>query len=65
MEDLAARPAELRARGCRALVDSLGWVNAVRFLQQYETGIGNYTEERDEILPVWDARTLVDKARQA
>ena len=65
MEDLAARPAELRVRGFRALVDALGWVNAVRFLRQYETGTGNYTSERDAILPDWDAATLVAHAKEA
>lgn len=64
MEDLAANPAELRARGFKALVDALGWVNAVRFLRQYEPGVGNYTAERDTILPDWDAATLVRKARE-
>lgn len=64
MEDLAANPAELRARGFKALVDALGWVNAVRFLRQYEPGTGNYTEERDAILPDWDAATLVRKASE-
>ena len=65
MDDLAARPAELRARGFRALVVALGWVNAVRFLHQYETGTGNYTNERDTILPNWDAATLVKNADEA
>ena len=41
---------------------ALGWVNAVRFLQQYEAGHGDYTKERDEILPDWDAETLVRNA---
>ena len=27
-----------------------------------EPGVGNYTEERDTILPDWDAQTLVRKA---
>jgi hypothetical protein len=64
MEDLGANPAELRARGFKALVDALGWVNAVRFLRQYEPGVGDYTEERDMMLPDWDAATLVRKARE-
>jgi hypothetical protein len=62
MDNLAANPSELRARGFRALVDALGWADAVRFLRQLEPGIGNYTEERDTILPDWDARTLARKA---
>ena len=65
MEDLGANPVELRIRGFKALVEALGWVNAVRFLRQYEPGVGNYTAERDDILPNWDATTLVRKAREA
>jgi len=57
-------PVELRERGFKALVDALGWVNAVRFIQQYERGSGDYTRERDTFLPPWDAQTLVRKARE-
>lgn len=56
-------PVELRQRGFDALVDALGWVNAVRFLHQYESGQGDYTLERDKLLPHWSAETLVRKAR--
>jgi hypothetical protein len=52
-------PVELRSRGFDALVDALGWVNAVRFLQQYETSRLDYTTERQKILPEWDAGELV------
>lgn len=65
MDDLAANPGELRARGFKALVDALGWANAVRFLRLFEPGIGNYTAERDTILPEWDATTLVREAHAA
>jgi hypothetical protein len=34
MEALITNPSELRSRGFRALVDALGWANAVRFLRQ-------------------------------
>ena len=64
MENLAGNPTALRARGFKALVDALGWANAVRFLRQYEPGEGNYTEERDSILPDWDATTLARKASE-
>ena len=57
-------PVELRRRGFEVLVANLGWVNAVRFLQQYEVSQFNYTLEREEILPDWDAATLVRKARE-
>ena len=52
-------PVELRRQGFEALVKTLGWVNAVRFLQQYESSRLDYTRERDEFLPAWDAQTLV------
>ena len=59
MSPVINNPVELRQRGFKALVASLGWVNAVRFLQQYEVGQHDYTKERDQILPNWDAETLV------
>jgi hypothetical protein len=64
MEDLAANPSELRTRGFKALVDGLGWANAVRFMRQFEGGVGDYTKDRDGILPGWDAETLVRQAEE-
>ncbi len=64
MSTVIADPVELRQRGFNALVDQLGWVNAVRFVQQYERGQGDYTRERDTILPTWDASTLVREAKR-
>jgi hypothetical protein len=55
---------ELRRLGFEALVAALGWVNAVRFLQHYETSRLDYTEERAQFLPDWDAETMVRKARE-
>jgi hypothetical protein len=49
--ELITSQSELRERGFRALADALGWVNAVRFLRQYDPGAGNYTEERASLLP--------------
>jgi hypothetical protein len=62
MTSAITNPVELRSRGFQALVKELGWVNAVRFLREYETGGGDYVRERDAILPAWDAETLVKKA---
>lgn len=56
-------PAELRRRGFNALVDALGWVNAVRFIQQYEPSRLNYTAERDHILPDWGAAEMARRLR--
>jgi hypothetical protein len=59
MSAIFIEPVELRARGFEALVHSLGWVNAVRFIQQYEPSRHNYVAERSTILPDWDAAELV------
>lgn len=64
MNVVLSEPVELRRRGFEALVMALGWVDAVRFLQQYETSQLDYTRERDLFLPAWDAETLVQKARE-
>jgi hypothetical protein len=58
-------PVELRARGFEALVNALGWVNAVRFTQQYEPSRLNYTAERAHILPDWDAAEMVRQIEAA
>ena len=50
MSTVPLEPVELRARGFDALVRSLGWVNAVRFMQQFEPSRLNYVNERDAIL---------------
>jgi hypothetical protein len=41
-----SNPAELRRRGLEVLVPELGYVDAMRFLLQYETGHGDYTRDR-------------------
>ena len=40
-------PVILRKLSLEALCKSLGPLGTVRFLQQYETGAGDYTKERD------------------
>ena len=37
---------EVRKVGLQALNEALGPVGMVRFIQQYENGSGNYTEEK-------------------
>lgn len=64
MDTLITNQSELRHRGFQALTEALGWVNAVRFLRQYDPGSGNYTEERRTLLPEWDTATLVREARK-
>ena len=64
MHAILSDPVELRRQGFEALVKTLGWVNAVRFIQQYETSGLDYTRERAQILPEWDAETLLRKLRE-
>ena len=58
-------PVDLRARGFEALVNALGWVNAVRFIHQFERSRHDYTVERDALLPGWDAEELVKRMAAA
>jgi hypothetical protein len=43
-------PIELNQKGFKALVDTLGYVDAVRFLKQFDNGNGDYTQERSQWL---------------
>jgi len=43
-------PIELQRKGFQALVNSLGIVDAIRFIHQYDSDSGNYTEERHQWL---------------
>lgn len=42
---------EIRQQGIDALTRELGTVGMIRFLQQFETGKGDYTAERHQWLP--------------
>jgi hypothetical protein len=64
MNDELLNPSDLRDQGFKALVAALGWVNAVRFMQQFDRSSYNYTVERHQILPDWDARELVARSQQ-
>lgn len=55
---------QIRERGIQALRERLGVVAMVRFLQQAETGWGNYTEERDQWLGDPDLKTLAKEIQQ-
>jgi hypothetical protein len=56
---------EIRQVGLEALLERLGPVGMIRFLQQYETGYGNYTAERDTWLTeIDDLDKLVAKIQQ-
>jgi len=52
---------EVRREGLEALKDRLGQADMVRFLQQFETGQGDYAVERHE----WVDRTSMADIRKA
>jgi len=43
-------PVELQKKGYQVLVENLGQVDAIRFLQQFGWGRGDYTKEREATL---------------
>jgi hypothetical protein len=50
-------PIELNRKGFKALVDALGYADAIRFIRQFDNGSGDYTKERHQWL---DQLTLED-----
>ncbi|MBW4550013.1 MAG: hypothetical protein KME35_02670 [Aphanocapsa sp. GSE-SYN-MK-11-07L] len=50
-------PVELNRQGLRALVDALGYADAIRYIRQFDNGSGDYTKERHQWL---DELTLED-----
>ena len=63
MNESALTLEQIRVQGIRVLGEQLGIVGMVRFLQQAETGWGNYTEERHQWLGDPEVRTLAKDIR--
>jgi hypothetical protein len=55
---------EIRRAGVEALRRELGVVGMVRFLQQFETGTGDYTEERRQIVGKAGVRALAEQIQR-
>ena len=49
---------EIRTIGFDALVRELGPAGAIRFIQQYEPGQGDYTRDRKKLLPKKSVREI-------
>lgn len=41
---------KIRKEGFKALQEKLGTEGAIKFIQMYSNGTGNYTEEKDDLL---------------
>jgi hypothetical protein len=59
---------EIRTIGFEALLRELGPAGAIRFIQQYESGHGDYTRSRRKLLPKKPVREIgrqIMKERQS
>lgn len=50
MKTRTMSPDEIRKVGIEALAKTLGPIGMVHFLQQFDTGTGDYTQEREQWL---------------
>jgi hypothetical protein len=57
-------PAVIRKTGLEAVAKKLGPVGMVRFLQQFETGFGDYTKERIQWLKDIDVDEIVTEIKK-
>ena len=55
---------QIRRVGNAALARDLGPVGMIRFLQQFETGSGDYTQDRHQWLDPLDLETVIAQIRQ-
>ena len=51
----------IRRMGIEALIEKLGPVGMVEFIRQFDSGYGDYTKERYELLNDIDIPSIVDK----
>lgn len=57
-------PNEIRRAGLEALARALGPVGMIKFLQQFDSGKGDYSKERHEWLGGSSVDELVEELRQ-
>jgi len=58
-------PAVIRKAGLEAVAKKLGPLGIVRFLQQFETGFGDYTKERSQWLKNMDIHEIVTEIKKS
>ncbi len=64
MSTLTMSPAGIRKAGLEAVAKKLGPLGMVRFLQQFETGRGDYTKERDQWLSDMNIQEIISEIRK-
>jgi hypothetical protein len=57
--------AEVTQEAVRLLYKEIGIVNTVRFLTQFTTGYGNYTEEREGLFADRTLDDLIDEIKRS
>ncbi|NCP15932.1 hypothetical protein GW866_02675 [bacterium] len=55
---------QIRVIGFEVLLRELGPAGAIRFIQQYETGHGDYTRDRKKHLPRQSVREIGERIRK-
>jgi hypothetical protein len=55
---------ELNDEALQLLMQELGVAKTARFLQQFTTGSGNYTEDRTELLKDWTLDDVLEETRR-
>lgn len=58
-------PLQIRQKGLEALLKALGPVGMVRFLQQFDSGSGDYTRDRDQLLADVTFEDVVTQIQQS
>jgi hypothetical protein len=61
-------PQQIREAGMKALSRELGIVGMIRFMQQFETGRGDYSRDRHKFLPKMNVEEIgrqIHKGREA
>lgn len=56
-------PSRIRKLGLEALAKTLGPIGMVRFLQQFDTGEGDYTKERSVWLKDLDVKAAIEEIK--
>ncbi len=64
MSSQAMTQEQIRHKGLEALMQALGPVGTIRFLQQFETGSGDYSTERHELLDKLKLESIIAQARE-
>jgi hypothetical protein len=56
---------EITAEAIRVLCKEIGVANTVRFLNQFTTGYGNYTKEREQLFADMTVNDIVSAIKKA